>query len=123
MQNKNAEPPVEDLFGISRGQQQSVKQIVEPSAVQSPGDCPGCTPMKSALAVPPNISASSMVHIASRLKESLLHGQAKSTDRRRVFLEPHSTSQTSQLAHLLNLSSKGFEVFAPLDMGAELILK
>lgn len=69
MHNKNAEALVQDLLGISRWQQQSIKRIVGAFAVQSPGDCPGCTPMKPALAVPTNISTSSVVPIPSRLRK------------------------------------------------------
>ena len=41
MQNASAEPLVQDLLGISRRGQQSIKRIVGPFAVPSLGDCLG----------------------------------------------------------------------------------
>lgn len=68
-----------------------------------------CTPMKPTLTVPTDISTSFMVSISSRLRESLLHNQARSTHML-IFLEPYSKSQALQLAHLLNFSSEDSEV-------------
>ena len=113
MQNESAELLVQDLLGISRWRQQSIKRIVGPFAVPSPGDCLGCTPMKPTLTVPTDISTSFMVSISSRLRESLLHNQARSTHML-IFLEPYSKSQALQLAHLLNFSSEDSMVLGTL---------